>query len=187
MPRYHRFRFPEGMQAQNTTRARLYDAARVLVTFLGLYQGAVPLIVRLLFGAEQRFAPALWLPAPWWWIACLGIVAVMVALLTAIHAAKQRLPARAPTTPAPAAPAGPDEPDEDGTGGYDALSALVLLVAIYNGIAPFVARLVFDGDLFLAFTLRLPSPWWWIASLAVLVAAVALLGLIDRAKQRRAG
>jgi len=56
---------------------------------------------------------------------------------------------------------------------------------VYNGIAPFIARLIFDGDLLLAFTLRLPAPWWWIASLAVVAAAVALLEAIDRAKQRR--
>ena len=27
------------------------------------------------YSADQRFAPALWLPTPWWWIAGLGIVA----------------------------------------------------------------------------------------------------------------
>ena len=169
-----------GMPAPESTSTRAYDVASVVVTFLGLYQGAVPLVVRAVFGAEQRFAPAMWLPAPWWWLACLGIVAVMIALLTVIHRAKAR---HAP----PAAVAAPaEDPNEGRDAGYDALSAIVLLAGIYNGIAPFVARLVFDGDLFLAFTLRLPAPWWWIASLAVIVLAVVLLEVIDRAKNRDA-
>ena len=78
------------------TAARRYDVASGIVTFLGLYQGAVPLVVRPLFGADQRFAPALWLPAPWWWIACLSVVAVAGALL---------VPSTAPRSgPVPAGP-----------------------------------------------------------------------------------
>jgi hypothetical protein len=72
-----------------------------------------------------------------------------------------------------------------GTGGYEAASAAVFLVGIYNGVAPFVARLVFDGKLLLALPLRLRAPWWWITSIAVLVATIALLELIDQAKKRR--
>ena len=72
-----------------------------------------------------------------------------------------------------------------GTGIYDAIAAVVLLVGIYNGVAPFVARLVFDGNLLLALPLRLPAPWWWIASIAVVLTTVVLLSLIDQAKKRR--
>ncbi|SOE02374.1 hypothetical protein [Blastococcus haudaquaticus] len=167
-----------------STSTRPYDVASVVVTFLGLYQGGVPLVVRAVFGAEQRFAPVMWLPAPWWWIACLGIVAVMAALLTVIHRAKARhAPPPATGTDVPAAE---EDPHEARDAGYDALSAIVLLAGVYNGIAPFVSRLFFDGDLFLAFTLRLPAPWWWIASLVVVALAVVLLAVIDRAKNRDA-
>jgi hypothetical protein len=167
------------VQIQQRSRRR-YGVARAVVTFLGLYQGAVPLVVRPLFGAEQRFAPALWLPAPWWWLACLGVVVVTIGLLAAISAAQAR-------AGSPAAAPGEAAPARDGTAGYDALSAFVLLAGIYNGIAPFVVRLFSDGSLLLAFPLRLPAPWWWITSLAVVVVTVALLGLLDRAKERRRG
>jgi hypothetical protein len=46
---------------------------------------------------------------------------------------------------------------------------------------------VFDGDLFLAFPLRLPAPWWWLASLTVLVLTAVLLEWIDREKKRSTG
>lgn len=94
-----------------------------IVTFLGLCQGAVPLVVRPLFGAEQRIAPALWLPAPWWWIACLGIVALTVGLLIALHAAREK---RVPPAPQDDA-AGENPQADDRAAGYDALSAIVLL------------------------------------------------------------
>ncbi len=68
---------------------------------------------------------------------------------------------------------------------YDVASGIVFLVGIYNGIAPFVSRLIFDGNLLLAMPLRLPSPWWWVTSLAVVVVAILLLIVIDEAKQRR--
>ncbi|SFE29316.1 hypothetical protein SAMN05216574_10334 [Blastococcus tunisiensis] len=167
---------------------RRYDVASGIVTFLGLYQGAVPLVVRPVFGADQRFAPALWLPAPWWWIACLGVVAVAGALLAAIHRARERhVPPVRPVDGATVSPpesTADEDPGADRAAGYDALSGLVLLVGLYNGVAPFVARLVFGGDLLLAFTLRLPTPWWWIASLAVVVLTVVLLAVIDRGKER---
>jgi len=70
-----------------------------------------------------------------------------------------------------------------GSGGYDALSGLVFLIGIYNGVAPFISRLIFDGNLLLAFPLRLPAPWWWITSLAVIAVATALLTVIDNAKE----
>ncbi|MGY2075649.1 MULTISPECIES: hypothetical protein [unclassified Blastococcus] len=166
------------MSSTDRPRARWRPVLSWLVGFLTLYQGVVPLIVRPLFEADQRFAVALALPSPWWWLACVGIIVLGVGLLALLHRGEE---------PPPAA-AQPEEPrEETGTEGYDALSALVLLAGIYNGLAPFVSRLLFDGELFLAFTLRLPAPWWWIASLAVLVLTVVLLAAIDRAKERATG
>lgn len=148
-----------------------------VVAFLGLYQGAVPLVVRGLFDRDQRFAPALWLSAPWWWIACIVIVVATLAILALL----------APDGDAAAEVTGIDDAPAaaNGTSGYDALSGLVLLVGVYNGVAPFVARLVFDSDLLLAFPLRLAAPWWWVTSLTVIAVAVVLLAVIDAAKQRR--
>jgi hypothetical protein len=174
------------MSSRPTTRS--HDAASAVVWFVGISQGLVPLVVHGVFDRDDRIALPLLLPAPWWWIACLAVLVGAVAALLLIDVAKERA---APVHPAP-------EADEDGgdpadaartetAAGYDALSGLVLLVGIYNGLAPFVARLVFDGDLFLAFTLHLPSPWWWVASLAVVALAVVLLKWIDRAKKRVIG
>ena len=149
------------------------------VVILALYQGVVPLVARLLFDADERFAPALWLPSPWWWITCVAIVAMAVCSLAAIHTREQ-------PSPGPSgAPAGARHPGHEGTGIYDAAAAVVLLVGIYNGVAPFVARLVLDGNLLLALPLRLRAPWWWITSIAVVIATVVVLTLIDQAKQRR--
>ena len=164
-------------------------AASRVVVVVAIYQGAAPLVARLLFDRDQRFAPAMWLPSPWWWIACLAIVAVAAGLVLALHAGDPV------STPDDGTDGGTDDqvprqqPDRTsgGTEGYDVLSAVVFLVGLYNGVAPFISRLVFDGDLFLAFTLRLRAPWWWIASVAVVLVAGALLALIDEAKQRRLG
>jgi hypothetical protein len=159
-------------------RRDLRRAASGVVVVVGLYQGAVPLVVRGAFGGDQRFAPALWLPAPWWWIACAGIAALALAAAAVLDPGDE--PDRSDRSE------GTEPPDRAApVAGYDALSAAVFLLGVYNGIAPFVARLVFDGDLLLAFTLRLPAPWWWIASLVVVAVAIALLEAIDRAKQRR--
>jgi hypothetical protein len=171
------------------SRPGIRRAASRIVIVLALYQGAVPLVVRSAFGGDQRFAPALWLPSPWWWIVCLAIVAVAVALAAALDGGEVGPSAREAERPEATAAGTGDEPAErpagDGTAAaYDALSAVVFLVGFYNGVAPFVARLVFGGDLLLALTLRLPSPWWWIASLGVIAVAVVLLTLIDSAKQR---
>lgn len=172
----------------STTRSDTYRAAKALVTFLGLYQGAVPLVVRGLFDRDQRFAPTMWLPSPWWWVACLAVVAVTVTLLAVLDDARpRRLRSDAdPSQPATSTPGARDaDRDTEGASGYDALSGAVFLVGIYNGVAPFVARLLLDGDLLLALPLRLPAPWWWITSLVVIVATFVLLALIDVAKQRR--
>lgn len=167
-----------------------YRTAIGIVSFLGLYQGAVALAGRALFGADQRFAPALWLPAPWWWIACLAISAVALGLVVALDGARRRAvePARAPVpaaAPVVSSSPAPTPAPADGTAqGYDAVSAVVFLVGLYNGLAPFASRLLFDGDLLLALPLRLGAPWWWITSLAVLVVTFVLLTLIDQAKDK---
>jgi hypothetical protein len=170
---------------RDASRPDVRRAASRVVVVLGLYQGAVPLVVRGAFGGDQRFAPALWLPSPWWWIACAGIVALAVAAAAALEPDGPDGPDAAEAADRPDGPERPAQDQATPVAAYDALSAVVFLLGVYNGIAPFVARLVFDGDLLLAFTLRLPAPWWWIASLAVVAAAVALLEAIDRAKQRR--
>jgi hypothetical protein len=176
-------RFAGRMSGQGT---RGTDAASAVVWFVGISQGLVPLVVAGVFDRDSRFALPLLLPAPWWWMACLAVLVLAVVALLLLDAAEER------AASGPAAP--PTDHDgeavhEKAAAGYDALSGLVLLIGIYNGLAPFIARLVFDGDLFLAFTLRLPAPWWWLASLAVLALTVVLLEWIDRAKQRatRAG
>ena len=167
------------MSSSQSTRGS--DAASAVVWFVGISQGLVPLVVAGVFDRDSRFALPLLLPGPWWWIACLAVLVLAVVALLAIDTAKERAAAGSGDA-APAAEEGADR-----AGGYDALSGLVLLVGIYNGLAPFVARLVFGGDLFLAFTLRLPSPWWWLTSLAVVVLTVVLLEWIDRAKKRATG
>ena len=174
-----------GMDDQERRNRRAYGAAFGVVAFLGLYQGVVPLVVRLLFGRDQRFAPALRLPPPWWWIACLAIIAITGVALAMIHDARQRrFGAKPEAASAGAGPAGGSTRAMNRTRAYDAASAVVFLLGIYNGVAPFIARFVFGGNLLLALPLRLPSPWWWVTSIAVIVAAFALLVVIDQAKER---
>ncbi|WP_436492428.1 hypothetical protein [Actinokineospora sp. HUAS TT18] len=68
---------------------------------------------------------------------------------------------------------------------HDSASAGVFLVGIYEGVLPLVSK-VFDWHPFLAFPLRLPNPWWWIVSVAVIIVAVIALDAIDKAKKRAA-
>ncbi|SDE85954.1 hypothetical protein SAMN05660485_01893 [Blastococcus fimeti] len=172
------------MEQQQNRSTRGYDVASAFVWFVAISQGLVPLVVHGVFGREDRIALPLLLPAPWWWLTCLAVLVLAVVALLGIDAAKES----AAPEPAPPLVDRDEEPEtSDPSAGYDALSGLVLLVGIYNGLAPFVSRLVFDGDLFLALTLRLPSPWWWLASLAVLALTVVLLERIDRAKTRSTG
>lgn len=65
------------------------------------------------------------------------------------------------------------------TSARDAASAVVLLLGIYQGAVPLVARLLFGREPFLALPLRLPSPWWWIVALGVIVGATGLLAWLD--------
>jgi hypothetical protein len=70
-----------------------YRLASTLVFLVGLSQGLLPLVLRLAFDHDRRFAVALELPAPWWWLACLAIVVGAAALLEVIERAERR-PAR---------------------------------------------------------------------------------------------
>lgn len=166
---------------QDTKPERLYAAASGVVFVLGMYHGAVPLVVRFAFDGDQRFAPALWLPSPWWWITCIAIVLVALALHAVIDSAKQR---RFPSEP-DGLRSSPGTEQRKTTSSYDAASGVVFLVGIYNGVAPFVSRLHLRGELLLALPLLLRAPWWWITSIAVIVATIVLLAVIDDAKQRR--
>lgn len=167
--------------SSSSQSTKSFHAASAVVWFVGISQGLVPLVVAGVFDRGSRIALPLLLPDPWWWIACLAVLVLSVVALVAIDVAEERaVPASGETKPV-------EDEGSGGAGGYDALSGLVLLVGIYNGLAPLVSRLVFGGDLFLAFPLRLPSPWWWLASLGVLVLTVVLLEWIDRAKQRATG
>ncbi|MGX7824246.1 hypothetical protein ACTG9Q_04070 [Actinokineospora sp. 24-640] len=65
--------------------------------------------------------------------------------------------------------------------GIEGLQTTVFIVGVYEGVLPLVSR-VFDWKPFLAFPLRLPEPWWWIVSVAVIVVAVVLLEFLDRMK-----
>jgi hypothetical protein len=165
---------------------RLHTAASTVVAFLGISQGVVPLITRGFLNRNERLAPASWLSAPWWWIACLAIIALALSLIAVIEIARphQGLSESVATPDNLAAPtdATQADPDTDRSKVYDSLSGLILLIGLYNGIAPFVTRLIFDVDLLLVLPLRLPTPWWWITSLAVLATTNALLAVIDQAK-----
>lgn len=164
-----------------TTRRRRQLLARSIAV-VGLYQGGVPLVARGLFGAEQRFAPAASLDPPWWWLACSAIVVVTAAFAVAAEPADP--PPDGSGGPSPAPP-GPAEDHARATSDLDALSGLVVLLGFYNGVAPFVARLVLGGDLRLALPLLLPAPWWWLTSVATIIGAFGALVAIERVKRRR--
>ena len=67
---------------------------------------------------------------------------------------------------------------------YDGLSSVVFIAGIYEGVVPFLAKLVGIRP-FLAFPARLGAPLWWLVSGAVIVVATGLLWAIDVAKTRR--
>jgi hypothetical protein len=74
-----------------------------------------------------------------------------------------------------------DEPRD-----YDAVSAVAFLVGFYEGVLPFVAK-VLGWTPFLSVPSRMDAPAWWLVSAAVLVVAVVVLDRTDRAKRRRFG
>ena len=47
---------------------------------------------------------------------------------------------------------------------------LVAAIGLIEGLAPLVARGLFDGRTLLAPAVHLPAPWWWLVSAAILVA-----------------
>lgn len=67
--------------------------------------------------------------------------------------------------------------------GIEGLQAGVFIVGMYEGVVPLVSK-VFDWHPFLAFPLRLPEPYWWIVSVAVIVVAAVVLEVLDRKKSR---
>ena len=149
------------------------------VVFLALYQGAVPPVARLLFDADQRFAPALGLPSPWWWITCVAIVAVAGCLLAAIHTGEQQ------SSPGPSgAPSGATTQRDEGTGIYDETSG-----SCASSGSTTAWRRSLPGSSSTVPAPRTspatPGSWWWITSITVVVATVVLLTVIDEAKQRR--
>lgn len=66
---------------------------------------------------------------------------------------------------------------------YEGLTSLVALIGLYEGVLPFVGKLL-NWHPFLSLPLRLPAPAWWIVSAAVVVVAIALLDVLDQAKKR---
>jgi hypothetical protein len=68
---------------------------------------------------------------------------------------------------------------------YDFLMVLVLWIGVHQGLLPFAAKLFGWHHPFLALTLRLPGPAWWIVSALVAIGSFVLLIVIDEAKKRR--
>lgn len=69
---------------------------------------------------------------------------------------------------------------------YEAATTLVFVIGISQGVIPLVSKLFFDGQPLLALPARLPGPWWWLVSTAVVVAGLVALEVIDKAKRRAA-
>ncbi|MFG2004126.1 hypothetical protein ACGFNU_33700 [Spirillospora sp. NPDC048911] len=66
---------------------------------------------------------------------------------------------------------------------YDSLSAIVLILGAYQGIGPFVGKLI-DATPVLSLPARLPSPAWWLAAIASIIVTVFLLWGLDVGKKR---
>jgi hypothetical protein len=64
-------------------------------------------------------------------------------------------------------------------GAHDGASAVVFIVGLHQGLIPLVAGVVFGREPTLALATRLPAPWWWLACVAVVGTALALLVAID--------
>lgn len=148
---------------------------------VGLTQGLVPLISRLAFDHTERLAIVSRLAAPWWWVVCLG---VCLASSSVLLLARRRTPLRAVAAGTPSDEA-PPSVTERAVSESNAVPALVLLVAIYNGVLPFVTHLASDRPLLFSPTSRLAAPWWWLTSLAVLAVSTIALAWIDKRHDRR--
>lgn len=167
------------MDAGFAHRARLRRSAVAVVAVVGLHQGIVPLAVRVALDRDQRLAPALSLPGPWWWIACLMIGLLAVVVVGTIETgAQDGGSGRADGAPVAEVVDGSAAPNPGSLSEIG--SAVVFLVGLYNGILPFPVRLLSDGHLLLSPTSRLPAPWWWLVSLAVIATAGVLLAALDR-------
>jgi hypothetical protein len=69
-----------------------YDGLSSLVFVAGIYEGVVPLVVRLLVSDDARplLAFPLRLDEPWWWITSVVVILVAIGLLERIDQAKRR-------------------------------------------------------------------------------------------------
>jgi hypothetical protein len=64
----------------------------------------------------------------------------------------------------------------------DVWSSAAFLLGLTQGAVPLVTRALLDRAPIWAVPARLPSPWWWIASVAMVLLAFAALAALDRAK-----
>jgi hypothetical protein len=55
-----------------------------LLAAIGLIEGLFPLLARGLFDGRTLLAPAVHLPAPWWWLVSASILAACVVGLVAL-------------------------------------------------------------------------------------------------------
>lgn len=71
---------------------------------------------------------------------------------------------------------------------YDLAKVVVTLTCFFQGIGPLVVRLLLRREPLgtrLRPHLGLPSPWWWIACIAIVLGGLALHEVIDGAQRRR--
>jgi hypothetical protein len=71
---------------------KAYDGLSALVFLVGIYEGVVPLVVRLVFRSDGGPLLALpqRLPAPWWWIVSVTVLVATAVALGLIDQAKER-------------------------------------------------------------------------------------------------
>jgi hypothetical protein len=66
---------------------------------------------------------------------------------------------------------------------YDVIANLILLVVLFEGLLPFVAKLI-GVDPVISVPDNLDAPEWWLVSALVIAGGGVLLETIDRAKGR---
>jgi hypothetical protein len=71
------------------------------------------------------------------------------------------------------------------TKNYDSLQGFVLFVGVFEGLLPFIGRFAGFSPI-LSLPLRLDSPAWWLVSGTVIVISLALLIVLERAKEQAA-
>jgi hypothetical protein len=57
---------------------------------------------------------------------------------------------------------------------------LVAAIGLIEGLAPLLARGLFDGRTLPAPAVHLPAPWWWLISATILAACVVGVVVLDR-------